>query len=230
MKIQFLWHSFFKISFKGATFIVDPFIFMPEGEATYMPSMKCPIDISKINGVDFICISNEQFDHFDKKTVELIAARDRATVVAHDSVLNELSIQPTFKHPARINDVFSLSGVRIEIKNAHYPNSFYPLSFHFSKDGESLFFAGNTDLTDDFAEIKSDVAIFPIGGSSTMDVIDAVRATKIMKPKYVIPMHYNSFSTILADPIDFKERIEKSVLKTVPVILTPGETFNTNEG
>ncbi|VVB99174.1 Uncharacterised protein [uncultured archaeon] len=60
-----------------------------------------------------------------------------------------------------------------------------------------------------------------------MDVIDAVRATKTMKPKYVIPMHYNSFTSILADPNDFKERIEKSVLKTIPVVLKPGETFNT---
>ena len=225
MKIQYLWHSFFKISFQGATLLVDPFIKMPEGENTFKPCMICPADAQKIKGIDFICISNEQFDHFDKKTIELIARRDRAVVVGHESVLNELDIPSNLKHCVKIGDTFSLGGVRIEVKNAHYPNSFYPLSFYFSKGGESLFFAGNTDLMDSFSEIKSDVALLPIGGSSTMDVIDAVRATKTMKPKYVIPMHYNSFPTILADPNEFKARIEKSILKTIPVVLKPGESF-----
>lgn len=227
MKIQFLWHSFFKISFKGATFIVDPFIDVPDGEATFKPCMHCPVDVSKIRGINFVCVSNEQFDHFDRKCIELIAERDKSTVVAHDSVLNELNMPPSLKHPVKIGDSFMLNGVTIEIKNAHCPNSFYPLSFLFSKDGESVFFAGNTDLMDSFAEIKSDVAILPIGGSSTMDIIDAVRATKTMKPKYVIPMHYNSFSTIMADPNEFKSRIEKSVLKTIPVVLPPGGFFKT---
>ena len=63
--------------------------------------------------------------------------------------------------------------------------------------------------------------------NSTMDIIDAVRATKTMKPKYVIPMHYNSFTTIQVDPNEFRSRIEKSILKTVPVILKPGEVFKT---
>ncbi|MEM4364269.1 MAG: MBL fold metallo-hydrolase, partial [Candidatus Diapherotrites archaeon] len=114
-----------------------------------------------------------------------------------------------------------------DVKEAHYPNSFYPLSFVFSKDGESVYFAGNTSLLDSFEEIKSDVAIIPIGGNSTMDVVDAVRATKSIKPKFVIPMHYNSFDSMVADPVDFKERIEKSVLKTIPVILKPGQSFKT---
>ncbi len=227
MKVQFLWHSFFKISFHGANFLVDPFITIPEGENTFKPCMKCPSEAAKLWGIDFICVSNEQFDHFDKKSIELIARRDKATVVGHESVLNELDLPPNLKHPVRIGDTFSLAGVKIEVKNAHYPNSFYPLGFHFSKDGESVFFAGNTDLMDSFSEISSDVAILPIGGSSTMDVIDAVRATKTMKPKYVIPMHYNSFPTILADPNEFKARIEKSILKTIPIVLKPGETFKT---
>ncbi len=227
VKVQFLWHSFFKISFQGANFLVDPFITIPDGENSFKPCMKCPTDASKLKGIDFICISNEQFDHFDRKTIELIARRDKATVVGHESVLNELDLPTNLKHCVRIGDAFSLGGVRIEVKNAHYPNSFYPLSFHFSKNGESVFFAGNTDLMDSFSEIKSDIALLPIGGNSTMDVIDAVRATKTMKPKYVIPMHYNSFPTILADANEFKTRIENSILRTVPVVLKPGETFRT---
>ncbi|HLC79432.1 MAG TPA: MBL fold metallo-hydrolase [archaeon] len=227
MKVQFLWHSFFRISFQGVNILIDPFVEIPAGENSFKMSSKCPSEATKINNVDVICVSNEHFDHFDKQFVEMVAKRDSATVVGHESVLAELAIPANLKHNVKVGEKFSLRGVNISVRGAHYPNSFYPLSFCFSKDGETLFFAGNTALMDSFSEIKSDVAILPIGGNSTMDVIDAVRATKTMKPKYVIPMHYNSFDTILADPVEFKSRIEKSILKTIPVILKPGQIFKT---
>ena len=56
-----------------------------------------------------------------------------------------------------------------------------------------------------------------------MDVVDAVRATKMMKPINVIPMQYNTFGFSKSDPKDFKSRIEKSLLRTKPIILSPGQ-------
>ena len=207
--------------------LVDPFIEIPGGEANVNLAMKCPVTVDKVKGIDAIFISNEHFDHFDKKTIETISNRDNAIVVAHESALNELDISPTLKHAVKVGSKFNLLGVDVDVAGAHYPNAFYPLSFYFSKEDESLFFAGNSALMDSFSAIKCDVAILPIGGGSTMDVIDAVRATKIMKPKYAIPMHYNSFDSIMADPIEFQTRIDKSILKTIPVILKPGQSFKT---
>ena len=208
-------------------FLLDPFIEVPGGDVNINLAMKCPVTADKVKGVDAIFISNEHFDHFDKKTVETISNRDNAVVVAHESVLNELDISHALKHAVKVGNTFNLRGVDVTVAGAHYPNAFYPLSFHFSKDSESLFFAGNSALMDSFSAIKCDVAILPIGGTSTMDVIDAVRATKTMKPKYAIPMHYNSFDSILADPTEFQTRIDKSILKTIPVILKPGQSFKT---
>ena len=41
-----------------------------------------------------------------------------------------------------------------------------------------------------------DVALLPIGGNFTMDIDDAVIATEFIKPKLVIPMHYDTFPLI----------------------------------
>tara|TARA_Y100000310_G_scaffold345859_1_gene471621 strand:- start:15483 stop:16166 length:684 start_codon:yes stop_codon:yes gene_type:complete len=226
MKLQYLWHSFFKISFTGINILVDPFVSVPE-EGTFQLNMKCPVNVSKLKNIGLIFVSNEHFDHFDKEVVETIANRDHASVIGHESVLSDLDIAPSLKNNVKVGDKLNLRGVDIEVRSAHYPNSFYPLSFCFTKDSEKIFFAGNTALTDSFNDIDCDVAILPIGGSSTMDVIDAVRATKTMKPKYAVPMHYNSFDSIIADPEEFKSRIDKSILKTVPVILKPGQSFKT---
>jgi len=227
MKIQYLWHSFFKLNFKGVTLLIDPFVNVPAGDSTFQVCMKCPASANNVKKIDLICVSNEQFDHFDKEFVEAIALKEKAVVVGHESVLNELNIPFNLKHPVKVGDKLNIKGLEINIRGVHYPTSFYPISFHFSKGGESLFFAGNSALMDSFSGIDCDVAILPIGGTSTMDVIDAVRATKTMKPKFVIPMHYNSFESISADPTDFKSRIDKSILKTVPVILKPGQSFKT---
>jgi len=53
-------------------------------------------------------------------------------------------------------------------------------------------------------------------------VEDAVRAVEFVKPKNVIPMHYNTWDLIKADPQDFKRRVGGTAAVT---ILQPGESF-----
>jgi L-ascorbate metabolism protein UlaG (beta-lactamase superfamily) len=64
-----------------------------------------------------------------------------------------------------------------------------------------------------------DVLMIPIGGKAihnTMDVPEAVRAVKLMRPKIVIPCHYNcpAFFTKNYNPADdllFKAEVEKTI-------------------
>ena len=65
-----------------------------------------------------------------------------------------------------------------------------------------------------------DVALLPIGGNFVMDVEDAAKAVKMIRPKMAIPMHYGTFPAIDADPEEFK-RLVSGVCKVV--ILQPGE-------
>ena len=58
-----------------------------------------------------------------------------------------------------------------------------------------------------------------------MDVVDAVRAAKILKSKMIVPMQYDIFEQKKFDPVDLKKRIADSVLKTDTVILNPGQKF-----
>jgi len=50
-----------------------------------------------------------------------------------------------------------------------------------------------------------DIAFLPIGGTYTMDINDALMATKILHPKMVVPIHYNTWDAIKVDVIKFKE-------------------------
>jgi L-ascorbate metabolism protein UlaG (beta-lactamase superfamily) len=55
-----------------------------------------------------------------------------------------------------------------------------------------------------------DVLFIPIGGFFTMDVEEALEALDIIKPDAAIPMHFNTFSQIKADPQRFKQLAENA--------------------
>jgi L-ascorbate metabolism protein UlaG (beta-lactamase superfamily) len=57
-----------------------------------------------------------------------------------------------------------------------------------------------------------------------MNIKEAVEALKMLKPKYAIPMHYNTWPPIEANPELFKELAEKET-QTKVIILKPGEEF-----
>ena len=78
---------------------------------------------------------------------------------------------------------------------------------------------------------QTDVLMIPIGGRvphNTMDEFEALKAVEIIKPKIVIPCHYNcpvlfSRNYNPADDAMFKEEVEKMDIKCV--ILSKGESF-----
>lgn len=221
LNFRFFGHSFFEICSKHSL-LIDPFLSTSiKGDC----ALKLPSCKNKLSNVSLILITHEHKAHFDKKLVEFIAKKCDSLVVAHDSILNNLELPKRQLVPVMLNSEINVRNVEIQAFPAHHPLAFYPLSFLLKINGLSVFHAGDTELMDEHEKIKADVALLPIGGSVTMDLVDAVKATKCIKPKIAIPMHYNTFPSIKAEPLEFKARIEKSNLKTKPVILKPGESF-----
>jgi L-ascorbate metabolism protein UlaG (beta-lactamase superfamily) len=92
------------------------------------------------------------------------------------------------------------------------------VGFKITLDGKTIVNLGDSILQTEWAGIKPDVLMLPIGGPGnntwTMDVIDALEAVKIIAPKKVIPCHYNiAFFWIKniasADDQLFKREVEK---------------------
>ena len=73
--------------------------------------------------------------------------------------------------------------------------------------GRRIYFAGDTDLIPEMADIRADVALLPVGGTYTMDAQEAAQAAAILKPKVVVPMH-----TLDADLEQFRSLCNCEVL------------------
>ena len=95
-------------------------------------------------------------------------------------------------------DKLTVSGIQIEAVPAYNTNkNFHPkqngwLGFVLTVDGVRIYHAGDTDLIPEMDSIKADIALLPVSGTYVMTAEEAVEAAKIIKPKLVIPMHYDS--------------------------------------
>jgi L-ascorbate metabolism protein UlaG (beta-lactamase superfamily) len=96
-------------------------------------------------------------------------------------------------------------------------------------DGVKVYHAGDTGLFSDMKLIGElyhpDVALLPIGGRYTMGVAEAMMAANFIGAKTVIPIHYNTWDKIAADPLALKSAVERTTDIRVNV-LRPGESMD----
>jgi L-ascorbate metabolism protein UlaG (beta-lactamase superfamily) len=104
--------------------------------------------------------------------------------------------------------------------------------FVISMDGITVYHAGDTGLFSDMKLIGDlyhpDVALLPIGGRFTMGTAEAMMAAQFIGANQVIPIHYNTWDKIAADPQSFKRALEKTTDIRV-IVLQPGESIEINK-
>jgi len=230
--VRFLGHAGFEIAFGSAGFggsnvsrvaLFDPWLDpRPRGVERLVPPA---VTQDAIRQCDFIFLTHEHFDHCDAKNVEAITARTNALVIAPPETLALLSIPEKNKVSASTGDSFTLAGIDVTVAPAKHPQSDNAVGYVVKTSGQSVYHAGDTYDFYDMNRITVDLAMLPIGGTYTMDVLNAVKALKMMRAKFVIPMHYNTFPEIRADVRDFEKRVRAST-KTIPVVLRVGEKFD----
>lgn len=216
--IQYLGHSTFRLQLENIIAIIDPAI----GSTIFSSPRKIPsaLDPHSIKQCDLIFITHEQPDHCEPDVVKEIAERTFATVVAPQPALSKIDISERFKVDVRVGDRFTIKGLDIEVVRAIYPQSSYPVGYVIRSPRYSIYHAGATYSYPDMNKIRCDVALLPIGGTYTMDPFAAANACKEIRPKYAIPMHYNTCDRIAQDVSEFTSDLGSH---TKPIVLSPGQ-------
>jgi len=186
--------------------------------------------------VDYVLLTHGHGDHLGDG-IE-IAKANNATIIAPFELASYCGKQGVQVHPMHIGGGHDFPFGRVKLTIAHHGSGAdlggdslaymgNPCGFLVTMDGKTLYHAGDTGLFLDMKLIgeraKIDVALLPIGDNFTMGAEDAVTAASFLRPEVTIPMHFNTFDVIEADPYAFQQSAETAGHKVV--VLDFGGSF-----
>jgi len=223
IKITWYSHACFLIETDRSRLLTDPFV---SGN---------PLATVKAEAIetDYILVSHGHGDHLGDSVD--IARRTGATVISNYEIQTWLANQGIENaHPQHIGGGFDYPWGRVKLTIAHHgsalPDGSYggnPCGFLLYIEDKKIYHACDTGLFYDMKLIGEegiDLAILPIGDNFTMGPDDALRAVKLIEPKQVVPIHYDTFDIIKQDPHAWAARVQKETSAKVTV-MNPGETL-----
>lgn len=222
LRITYYGHSVFLLGDGKYSLIIDPFL---DGNPV------APVKSTDIK-VDYIVVTHAHGDHLGDAVS--IAKRCNATIIANNEIADYVKSKSAQAHNMHIGGKVKLPFGEVKLTIAHHgsvtPDGVYggnPTGALVTIGGKRVYHTGDTGLFYDMKLIGEmnpvDVMLCPIGDNYTMGIDDAVKAVELVNPKLVIPMHYNTWPVIAAEPNEFVRRV--SSVGSTGKVLKPGESL-----
>jgi len=204
LSLKWLGHASFRISHEDTVVYIDPW-----------KLKDAPHD------ADLVLVSHSHHDHYSPDDIEKVSGPDTKLVASNDVVLKERGGQAMMP-----GLTLEFGGVRVQGVAAYNPaRQFHPkgnqwVGFIIEIGGKRIYYAGDTDLTDEMKAVKDiDVALLPVGGTYTMNAAEAAEAAGYIKPKLAVPYHWGDIVGSKSDADSFAQKAGCEVK-----VLKPGES------
>jgi L-ascorbate metabolism protein UlaG (beta-lactamase superfamily) len=221
-RLRWLGHAALLIESDGQRILIDPFL---TGNPT------APVKAGDVQA-EFILVSHGHGDHLGDTIA--IAKTTGAMVVTNYEMSEWLTKQGLprvhgMQHGGAHLFPFGRLKLTLAFHGSALPDGSYggnPCGFLlYLRDGTRIYDAADTGLFGDMRLIGEegiDLACLPIGDNYTMGPDDALRAVKLLTPKKVLPIHYNTFDLIAQDAEAWAGRVRHAT-QAQPVVLKPGD-------
>lgn len=209
MKLRYFSHSSFLITLDdGKRILIDPFL---DGNPT------SPVSSGEVEA-EYILLTHGHGDHLGDTLS--IAQRCGSLCIAENELASYLASKGLRAHTMHIGGSYLFDFGRVKLTQALHTSVTPDRECAGAATGLLIFIQdkivyhmGDTGLFGDMELIGRmhpvDYLLVPIGDNFTMGIDDAVQACKFVKPGTAVPMHYNTFDVIKADPSEFKSKAEK---------------------
>ena len=221
MDITWFGHSTFLIE-GNDRILVDPFITSNPSTEADPQSIEC----------DIIAVTHTHFDHIED--VVDIAKNNDAVVIATFEVADHFASKGCKTDGMNTGGTITVGNTRITQMPANHTSTFPDgtpggvATGYIFESGATVYHVGDSCLIRDFKTVGEfwdiDCLMIPVGDRYTMGPRSASIAVGWIKPKLVIPMHFNTWPPIEIDIDGFKAKVEKEHGIDVE-IMDPGQTF-----
>lgn len=223
-KLTWYGHGTMGMEIDGHHVLVDPFF-------SGNPAASTTADKVLAN---FILVSHGHDDHVGDAVA--IAKRTGATVISNFEIASWFEGQGIMVHAQHLGGgrqhPFGYLKLTMALHGSALPDGSYggnPCGFLLTLAGsQKVYLAGDTGLFGDMRLIGEeglDLAVLPIGDNYTMGPPDALRAVKLLSPKHVIPVHYDTWELIAQDAEAWAGLVAAETGAQAHVI-KPGESFS----
>lgn len=207
MKLRYFSHSAFQITTgDGKTILIDPFL---------NDNPTSPVKADEVRA-DVILLTHGHGDHLGDTLS--IARRCDSLCICENELAGYLASKGLKTHNMHIGGSHGFEFGRVKLTQALHSSVTPDSECHGAATGlliriddTLIYHTGDTGLFSDLKLIGDmndvDLMLVPIGDNFTMGIDDAVKACEFVNPSKVIPMHYNTFPVIQADPDEFKTKV-----------------------
>ena len=180
-----------------------------------------PIKMDRKYDADYIFITHSHYDHFSKE--DILNIKNDNTVIIGPYDIYDKCLEMGFSKDRVIKvkpcEEYDYGVIRFKTVYAYNLNKTFHLKesnwvgYLLEFEGKKYYIAGDTDvIMDNLSVLKNiDVAFIPIGGTYTMDALEASKFVNMFKPKTVIPIHYGMVVGSEKDLIDFINNVDSDI-------------------
>lgn len=207
IKIHALIHASIRIEYDGKEIEVDPVSKLGNRTTDYAAFPKA----------DYILLTHEHGDHFDKNAIALLTDNDTRLITNKRcaGMLGYGEVMANGDKKEIAPDITVEAVPAYNITEGH--QNFHPKGrdngFILTIDGFRIYIAGDTEDIPEMADIKNiDIAFFPCNQPYTMTPEQLIKAARTVKPKVLFPYHYGKTdlskipAQLKADNIDVRIR------------------------
>ena len=185
VSFTFIKHGSLEIKYDGLSIQIDPVTKLPP-----------ETDYSKFDKADFILVTHEHFDHFDKDAIAALSS-EKTQVILNKQCAEMLGSGTAMSNgdSLKLRDDITLEAVpAYNMTPGH--QQFHPKGrdngYVLTLDGLRIYIAGDTE---DIPELKNlqdiDIAFLPCNQPYTMIPEQLANAAQMFNPKVVYPYHYS---------------------------------------
>lgn len=208
--IHWVGHATTVINLEGNIIVTDPVTIPHIGHIKRL--VKPSMDLSSTK-IDYILISHGHMDHLDyfslgklDKNAIVIAPKNFITILSFLGFHKIISLNPMENY--QDDSITIQCFAAVHDGRRYYVGSTSPSSSFLVKGKiKSVFFAGDTAYTENYKEIKADIALMPVGCYKPKEYEkmhcspeQSFMMFSMMNAKYMVPIHYKTF--ILAQDND----------------------------
>ena len=225
--IVWLGHASFLIQVDGKKILTDPCLTAP---IFYDRLVELPFPIEKIEP-DYLLVSHGHYDHLDRESIKHFDKVMALIPLNMSKTINDLNTKIEIQEAGwyqqyDINEtfeIFFMPSRHWHRRGAFDTNKVLWGSYVIKSREKTIYFSGDTAYSKHFLDTAKlfpsiDIALLPIGAYSPRNIMkdnhmnpqEALQASKDLKAKQIIPMHFGTFD-LSDEPLGEPERIFRKI-------------------